>query len=325
MAALALAGVAAWTAAAFVLGAGYGHRQADQSAPEPQPVTQVTVVVQEVPPTSPGSADADTLRAPDVSGLDENTARRVVAGAASDVDVTVSTRPAAGQSGLVIDQDPAPGELLAGSVTLVLSASAELPDVTGQAQADARATLEALGATVFINRTYVAGTQPGTALSTEPAAGAAMPATVTLIVAEPPASVALADVEPVEGGCSLDRFQANAVMYDNALRCSTSTNGSAFGVNLNRVVEQFTATLAIWDTNALDDAAVVEVSADGVVVLTQPVVFGQSVPIDIATTGVLRLTIRFITPETKDNTEVVLGDASLIGSEQGIDSLDLRS
>ena len=322
---LVLAGIAAWTVAAFVLGAGYGHRQADESTPDPQPITQVTVVVEAVDPPDPSDDGDATVRTPDVSGLDEDTARRVVAGASSDVEVTVSSRPAAGPSGLVIDQEPAAGATLAGTVTLVLSAPTDVPEVAGQPQADARDALEALGATVFISRQYVSGAQPGTALSTDPAAGTALPTSLTLVIAESPASIALADLAPVSGGCNVESAQANAVTYDNALRCGTSTSTNSFEVNLNRSVERFTATIALWDDVALDDVAVVEVLADGVPVFSQPVTFGQSVPIDISVTGVLRLTIRFTTPETKGNTSVVLGDASLVGSQQGIDSLDLRS
>lgn len=322
---LVLAGIAAWTAGAFVLGAGYGHRQADESAPDPQPITQVTVVVEAIDEPDPGDDGETTVRTPDVSGLDEDTARRVVAGASTDVEVTVSSRPAAGPSGLVIDQEPAAGATLAGAVTLVLSAPTDVPDVAGQPQADARATLEALGATVFISRQYVSGATPGSALSTDPAAGAALPSSITLVVAESPASVALADLEPVSGGCNVGSVQANAVNYDNALRCGTSANTNVFEVNLNRSVERFTATVLLWDDVAIDDVAIVEVLADGVVVFSQPIAFGQSVPIDVSVTGTLRLTIRFTTPETKDNTTVVLGNASLVGGQQAIDALDLRS
>jgi PASTA domain/NPCBM/NEW2 domain len=313
-------------AAGILATGGYlGYRAADRSAPDPEVVSPVTLVINEVQPRKATTADGAKVNTPDVAGLDEATARSVMTGALADVSVTVDTRPAAGDPGRVVDQTPAPGEALEGQVVLVLSAPATVPDVTGQKPNDARKVLEELGATVFLQEQYQAGAEPGTVIAVDPAVGQAMPQEMTLTVAQAPASVALGDVVPVSAACSLGKFKFNGVQYDNSLQCTSSTTGFVVGWNLNRKIDHFTAAVGVADTEVATKTARVEVLADGAPLFDQAIAFGQTVPIDVSVAGVLRLEIRISAVDPLvPSTQVVIGDGSLIGSEQAVNGLAIR-
>ena len=316
--------VVLWSAGVLATGAYLGYRAADNSAPDPQAITQVTVVVQHVDLPEVGPNDQSQAPAPDVVGLDIDTARSVFAGFGS-FEVNVESRPAAGPEGVVVDQDPPPGAKLTGAVTLVLSVLSNVPDVTGATAADARKKLEDLGANVFVRQEYQPGATPGLVLATEPPVGELMPLEVVLVVAQAPAAVALADVVAVSSRCSIGTFSGNGVTYDNSLSCSSSTPGTVNEYNLADGIEQFTAVAAISDSESLGDLVRIEVLGDGVSLFDGTVAFGQSVPIDVSVAGVLRLQIRVsVVDPVIGSAQVVIGDASLIGSAQAVDSLEVR-
>jgi eukaryotic-like serine/threonine-protein kinase len=104
--------------------------------------------------------------------------------------------------GRVISTDPPAGtELQLGSpVTVLVSSGAaqvRVPDLTGQSQAEAAATLAAAGLKVgSITPQVSTGREPGVVLSQSPAAGASLQAAqkVNLVVAKAPKDVAVPDV-----------------------------------------------------------------------------------------------------------------------------------
>jgi serine/threonine-protein kinase len=95
------------------------------------------------------------------------------------------------ESGVVISTDPAPGtEDQVGSPVTVLVSSGprevSVPDVTGETQANATATLAAAGLKVTVSKREVAEPAAGTVISQSPAAGSRLKAgaQVTIAVAQ---------------------------------------------------------------------------------------------------------------------------------------------
>ncbi len=98
--------------------------------------------------------------------------------------------------GAIVWQDPPPGTILPENSTVVLSTSAggvqvPVPDLAGLAEPQAREVLAAAGLRVGAVDTIVSDADPGTVLTTRPAAGAARdPGTrIDLVVSAPSAAV----------------------------------------------------------------------------------------------------------------------------------------
>ncbi len=95
------------------------------------------------------------------------------------------------EAGIVISTDPAAGiEVQVGSPVTVLVSSGpkevSVPEVTGEAQADATATLAAAGLKVAVSKREVAEPSAGTVISQSPAAGSRLKlgGQVTIVVAQ---------------------------------------------------------------------------------------------------------------------------------------------
>ena len=102
----------------------------------------------------------------------------------------------AGEAGLVVGQDPPPGEKARrGPIVLRVSTRAAMPGLVGQSFDAARKRLTTLGATVSTTRRYAAGTKEDQVLRTRPAAGALLAEDVALVLAEAASSVFLTDLE----------------------------------------------------------------------------------------------------------------------------------
>jgi len=311
------AALAVWSVGMMAVGGYLGYQRVNERVPEPQAITQVTVVVEEV--ALPDVVE-EQLLAPDVAGLTEDEARAVVANLRSTTQIKVTTAPAAGETGRVVGQVPAPGDVLADTFELTLSAPAETPNLVGQPGTAARTALEDLGARVVVTRSYRSGAAVGTVLSTEPAAGAPLGAEVSIVVAAAPEAISLADVPPVEERCAVGDGTANGASYTNSWRCSTTMNDIALAVNLLRKVDHFAATLAIDDQSPRDASARVEILLDGVVVFDNTVAFGTSLPIELSTAGALRMEVR-ITSTASSSGDIVLANGLLTGSAADIDAV----
>lgn len=306
----------AWSLAMMAIGGYLGYQAINRSTPDAEPVTEVSVVVEQV--ERPESVDM-AIFAPDVAGLSEEAARGVFASVAAGVEVRVVSVPAAGDAGRVVGQVPLPGAPIDGEVTLELSTPVDMPDVTNMTITDARRVLEEVGARVFVTQTYQRGVDRGIVLSSDPAAGATLALDATLVIAAAPAAISLAEIEPIDGGCSTrSSVSANAVTYLNAIECSAYSSSTVVAFNILREIDQLTTTLALADDSESQGLVRVEVLIDGVVVFDTIVSYGQSIPLDITVSGVLRLELR-VTEAASFDASVVFGDALLIGGTGGVD------
>jgi beta-lactam-binding protein with PASTA domain len=144
----------------------------------------------------PGAA---TTAAPSLVGLTQQDAanRASEAGVRMKVEKRASDDPA----NFVIEQSPAPGEWVrdGGTLTVVVSRGpppVAVPDVTGQPEAAAQLTLTDAGFVVEVVPEHNEDVAEGTALRTEPAAGAQHPldSSIKLVVSAGPAPVPVPDV-----------------------------------------------------------------------------------------------------------------------------------
>lgn len=139
---------------------------------------------------------------PAVTGVPEWDARVALEGAGFVVEIARQNDPAI-EEGLAITTDPV-GEAEEGStVTIIVSlgvdpeAPVAVPSVVGQAEADARAALEAAGFAVSITRQASDTVAAGVVISQSPASGTALPGiTVTVVVSSGPTAPPPPDPTP---------------------------------------------------------------------------------------------------------------------------------
>lgn len=330
--------VVAWTGAAVAGGVAIGTRQ---RVDPPAPPASVVVEVQQVavPELPSGETTVPVVQMANVLGLSQADALGVLGDSGLDPGtVTIGSAPTAGDSGLVVGQDPPPGTRDPAEVTLSVSAPVGVPNVVGALVDDAQAQLEQLGAVVRIQSAYQRDTPAGTVLATDPASGP-LPAEVLMTVASPPASMALTQLSPVERqDCSFGNdAKVNGVAGVSAADCTVDkliegqvAEAQLVGYDLSRLVDRVTFTAGFNDDAALVAAGTVEVFLDGVSVAAQPVAFGAPATFDIEATGALRLTIQVSTSIVRDPSEpssssrlgvVSVIDGALSGSQTNITTL----
>ncbi|MEV7974185.1 Stk1 family PASTA domain-containing Ser/Thr kinase [Cellulomonas sp. NPDC089187] len=143
------------------------------------------------------STGPDTASVPDVTGMTQDQARDQLEQAGFTVgNVTPEDSPDQ-SAGRVLRTDPAPGQAVeAGSeiALVVASGNVQLPDLTGQAEADASATLNGLKLTAVIRNEESSDAAPGTVLRQDRQAGPVpQGTTVTLTIASAPTTVTIPD------------------------------------------------------------------------------------------------------------------------------------
>ena len=122
-------------------------------------------------------------RIPGVLGLVLDDAQRVLFGAGVPTDViTVKTRTSALEEGLIIFQEPSAGSVFRGSVMLVVSTEAFVPELIGLPLDEARALLEDLGSRPILQRLSGSGVEPGIVVGVSPPPGARLERSVLLQV-----------------------------------------------------------------------------------------------------------------------------------------------
>ncbi|MGH9009827.1 MAG: PASTA domain-containing protein, partial [Acidimicrobiia bacterium] len=144
------------------------------------------------------SASGPRTRVPNLVGSTEKAARE----AAKQAGVAVRTRavPADDPAGTVVGQSPAPGTLLGAhhAVTLQLSAGpppVNLPKVTGETEASARAVLDAAGFVVSSSRRTDEDIAAGHVVEQQPSAEQAAPGSeIHLVISDGPAPVEVPNV-----------------------------------------------------------------------------------------------------------------------------------
>lgn len=120
---------------------------------------------------------------PGVLGLPVDSARRVLFDSGvTAAAITVTERPTALESGLVVLQEPVAGSAFADRVLLVVSTQAVVPDMAGIPLEEAEALLADLGANPTVQRRSNSGVQPGIVLGSDPPAGNTLRRSIVLHV-----------------------------------------------------------------------------------------------------------------------------------------------
>ncbi len=303
----ALLGAIALLGGGVVLGWSLG---ANRDAALPVPSSSATFV--EVPAALPPGAVM-----PDLRGLESQAALQILSDLgvpAAKVKVTES--PAAGPAGRVFAQNPTRGSAIAQEVSLVLSSAAVVPKVVGGGLDEATRQLSLLGAEVAITRTYQPGAAPGTVLATDPAVGAALPARVSLTVADASTSVFLVKARPKSGSYSTRDAALGGQTYVNSAFWSVPKAGRGVAWVVGKHVDGLSAMVGIPDDGNPGDKVEVVVLADGKGVAKVTASFGAPAPLFVTLTGATLVEIvakPIATTSTSGSVTVVLGEGRLIG------------
>ncbi len=275
-----------------------------------------------VPTSAPSIAGYDaSVYMPDVRGLAPDDAQQVLADAGIDVaTVTVTKRPAAGPSGIVIAQVPAFGAPSPATVSLIVSAPATVPTAVGQGAADVIKKLSDLGAQVQRVDVFVPDATVGTVTAISPSAGAALPAVVTLTVTAAPAVVNLATLS-ISGDCDeTDSATMGGKTWTKAVSCDSSSSGDSGTWSINTAAGEVTGTLGISDSESSGASATVQIIGDGRVLGNYNLTSGTPVEFTLKTPGVTTLTIVASSP-SGTSPAIIVGDFSALGSSASIATL----
>jgi hypothetical protein len=264
---------------------------------------------------------------PDILGLDSATARQVLVDAGIDpATVSTTTKPYAGDTGTVIDQQPAPGTGAAGQkIVLTLSAPALMPPLTGTPLTDARTAVSDLGASVLVKTLFRPGTTENTVLQTDPAAGKPIVDRVTLVVAEAPSAVFLTKLRSISSDCNTETLNAGGVSYQDALVCEPGDSSSAaMEFLLNRHVSAFAAILGLGDRGGTDTPVTFSVFVDGKLARRLTLRFGAKQSVNVPVVDALRIRIETSAGKygpSGTSPQAVLANARFLGGRSAIDNL----
>ena len=245
-----------------------------------------------------------TVAVPDVVGQVQADAEAAILGAGLVVGTITTTDSDTVPSGEVISQNPVGGTLVAtGSpVDLVVSAGpapVAVPDVVGQAQADAEAAIGTAGLIVGAVTTANSDTLPaGSVISQIPVGGTlvALGSVVDLVVSNGPAPVTVPDVV---GQAQAD---AEATIIGAGLAVGTVTNANSDTVPAGDVISQD----PVGGTQVAPGSAVDLVISDGPTPIAVPDVTGQAQANAEAAIVGAGLTVGAVT--TANNDTVPAGD-----------------
>ncbi len=173
------------------------------------------------------SAGGSTVDAPQLVGLDE--AAAATEASAAGVLLEITRRDSDDPKGLVIAQDPSPGSWLSerGTVRVVVSRGPQpvpIPDVAGQPEADAVATLEQARFAVVTQHRNDENVRAGLAIGTDPPVGTQQtPETeVTLVVSTGPAPVLVPNVAGDAYDVAAARLQSSGFTVERVDEFSTT-------------------------------------------------------------------------------------------------------
>jgi len=268
-------------------------------------------------------AVAAQVRTPDVRGMRLADAKQALADSGGDpTRISTVAVAAALEPGTVVAQDPVGGEAITGPVELRVAKAAVMPAIADRAERDVVTELTAFGARVKVQQRYVPGTKSGTVVETQPPAGQPVPAEVVVVVAAAPSSVFLDEVSLLSGGCSTGELKINGTAFRHGLTCSVGTE-TTVEVLLDRGIGRITATVGVPDTGEPTDAVRLVVVGDGRELARVDLTYGASKPIDLATQGVLRLSMSVTRLSGADTSpSLALGDPTLLGAPDTVAGLD---
>ena len=267
--------------------------------------------------------DASVAVMPDVRGLAEDVALEILADTVLAGEPPVRTeRPWAGPPGIVVEQRPAFGVREPVGVELTLSIPATVPEAVGRGVQEVVEELEAVGATVEVERRFEAGVDADQVLGIEPASGSPVPAAVRIVASEPAGSISLAAQPLVEGRCARTERTVDAVEYGDALACSAGRTPGQWAWLLSRVVDRVEGTVGLPDDGPTDTEVRLVFLADGVPVEEVLLTYGSAVEVSVPTADVLRLELQAVLGDGEEadlrSSEFVLADLRLTGSADSL-------
>ncbi|MFC4128116.1 PASTA domain-containing protein [Nocardia rhizosphaerae] len=287
-------------------------------------IAHETAVTESSPAREDSVLPADSMVMPDVRGLTEEAARQVLADStAARAVVETRTVPFSGLTGIVIDQQPAYGAPISGTVVVTVSAPAAVPEIAGLTEVQVRTHLVELGAELVVNRQYVPGANPGSVLGIEPPAGSPLPDIVTVVVADVPATAYLANIDTTRDGCGTGSYTQAGAEQDNALSCSVRDRPSTpprgplweFG----GAVEDVDLSFGLPTDSQPGSTVRVEVFADGNRVAEAEVAYGRTAKVAVPTPGALQFMI--VLTAVAGDPERITVTGSVRGSRDGIVAL----
>lgn len=279
---------------------------------------------------------------PGVVGMAEAKARNVLEDAGVTASrISIESVGAAGDTGLVVDQEPSPGELIVSFVTLHVTEQITTPQLVGVTEQEAVEALASLGAVeARVEARYVHGTDAGTVVESHPSAGEPLTREVTIVVTEAPSKIQLSDyVSKLPSrdsvGCDSDSISISGTTYANSISCdiyrSFASGQPTMKIRttefvLNTRINRLAGTMGLDDfTDDVNHTASFAIYVDDQEPVTWSVAYGDSVPFDIDVSGALRikLEIQAATSSIDVGESLTAGwaDASLIGSKAAIDDL----
>lgn len=258
---------------------------------------------------------------PDVRGLEKDVAAQVIADAGIEISrVEFVDEPSAAPEGVVVTQSPTFGSENPASIRLGVAKPTTVPALVGTSREDAVSTLASLGVAPKFTFQYSVDAAPGEVVAVAPKEGEPLGEEVTVTLATAGATFPLGDADTLTNDCrTRSGVTAGGTEYQAGIVCETNPADATTTIwllagNADRV----TGTLAIADTAAAGSTGKVQILVNGSQAFEATVKYGDTVPVDIPITGALQLAV---TVTSATETEIVLGDPLLYGSEAAIDEL----
>lgn len=283
-----------------------------QSNPQPEVITIA------LPDYQPGA----NVRMPDVRGLTVERAQQAIVDAGVPISlVSVTTQPAAGLPGVVIQQTPVFGTANPTAAQIVVSEPAVMPEVIGLKATDVIASLQSLGARVTQQRAYVPGATVGTVVSVDAAAGETVPEAVTVVIADSPYSLALHDIRTSSGNSGSDfSVLVGGTSFDRAITLSTSSSASTTAWSFGGKVTLVQGAVGVEDGTNADYRTEVVFRLDGAELGRVTVVPGAATAFSYNVSGGSTFTIER-TRIASASGSILLLDTALLGTYDDLSTL----
>lgn len=258
---------------------------------------------------------------PSLLGLNRDVAQTVLGDSGlGGVKTEFSEREAAGPVGLILAQDPSVATRDVKQIALTVSIPALMPPVTGRGLKEGRDSLEQLGAVVEVERRIDPAVPRGQIVETIPPAGQVMPTVVRIVVSDPGDALSLATVNSVDSrSCSdISNVTVAGKSVGDGIECDTGEKVAFAEYATTGNAAALETTVGTNDRGGTGGARV-RILGDGRELAAVDVGLGNSQPIRVDLRGVLRLRVEATTGNVDDAPSVVLGDARLLGSQDGLD------
>ena len=273
------------------------------------------------------ATETETRPMPDVRGLSEADARQVLADAGYDAAIVmINNVPSVAAAGTVAAQQPVSGTANPSAITLSLPSPATMPDLGGKLLDEATQALAAMGAEPAVKRVYEASAKPGTILGTEPKSGDTLTVAPLLTVAASPGTAPLSSLQD-GGSCrSISSGSADGIPITDGVSCSADSNSSTTYWILGRTLSRLKMTVGLDDSSEPSSRAKVTITVDGKALMDRELAYGESTNIDSDIAGALRLevVVTSVSSSSSRGPAVVLANATVLGSSEAIDALEVN-